>query len=75
MRDPMRLFTIWVMGMIKGAVISAVVLLPFFGPWAMLGGALAFSGFCLLLALRRPPCESCVPNRNTGAGASPAHKG
>ncbi len=63
MRNPTRLFVIWFMGLIKGAVIAAFTLLPFFGPWAMAAGALAFSLFCLGLALKRIDCPSCVaPN-------------
>ncbi len=53
MRDPVRLFAAWFMGLIKGAVLSAVALLPFFGPWAMAAGAFGFSLVCLTLALGR----------------------
>ena len=50
-----RLFAVWFMGLIKGAVLSAFTLLPFFGPWAMAAGTLAFSLFCLGMALKRLP--------------------
>lgn len=68
MRDPVRLFTIWVMGLIKGAVLSGLVLLPFFGAWAMAAGALAFSLVCLGLALKRVECATCPPTQE-GKGA------
>ncbi len=73
MRDPVRLFAVAFMGLIKGAVLSAVALLPFFGPWTVAAGALAFSALCLALALRRPDCPQ--PGRAggrvtiTGAGS------
>ena len=65
MRDPVRLFTVWFMGLIKGAVLSGLTLLPFFGPWAMAAGTLAFSLVCLGLALKRVDCSTCAPGRNT----------
>ena len=53
MSDPVRLFVVWFMGLIKGAILSGLLLLPFFGPWAMAAGTLAFSFVCLGLALGR----------------------
>ncbi len=60
-----RLFAAWFLGLIKGAVLSALALLPFFGPWAMAAGALAFSLFCLGLALKRGDCPGCAGGENT----------
>ena len=60
-----RLFAVWFMGLIKGAVLSALTLLPFFGPWAMAAGALAFSLFCLGMALKRGDCSTCAHTDNT----------
>ena len=46
------------MGFVKGAVISAFVVLPFFGLWVAAGTAVLFAGFCLSLALWRGPCHT-----------------
>ncbi len=63
MSDPVRLFVVWFMGLIKGAILSGLLLLPFFGPWAMAAGTLAFSFVCLGLALKRADCPGgvCAP--------------
>ena len=50
-----RLFSTAFMAFIKGAVGSALVIAPFFGLWAALATTLAFTGFCLWLAMRRLP--------------------
>jgi len=60
-----RLFAVWFMGLIKGAVLSAFALLPFFGPWAMAAGALAFSLFCLGMALKRGACDTYATEKST----------
>ncbi len=52
-----QLATTTAMGFVKGAVISAFVVLPFFGALAAAGTAILFAGFCLSLALWRGPCH------------------
>ncbi len=53
--EPMRLLMAGVMAFIKGAVVSAVAIAPFLGPWAAAGTALAFSAFCVWLAHKKGP--------------------
>jgi hypothetical protein len=53
----MQLVMTTAMGFVKGAVISAFAVLPFFGPWAAAGSAFLFAGFCLSLALWRGPAN------------------
>ncbi len=50
-----RLFSTGFMAFIKGAIGSAFLIAPFFGPWAALATTLAFTTFCLGLAVRRLP--------------------
>ncbi|HGG06131.1 MAG TPA: hypothetical protein ENK28_11795 [Aliiroseovarius sp.] len=57
-----RLFSTGFMAFIKGAIGSAFLVAPFFGPWAALGTTLAFTAFCLGLAVRKLPQDAGEQN-------------
>ena len=53
--EPMRLLMTAFMAFLKGAVVSAIVIAPFFGIWAAVGMSLAFASFCVWLAHKKGP--------------------
>ncbi len=53
--EPMRLLMAGMLAFIKGGVVSAIVVAPFFGVGAAFGTATAFALFCVWLAHRKGP--------------------
>ena len=53
--EPIRLLMTAFMAVIKGGVISAIVVLPFLGVWPAVGTSLAFMSFCVWLAHKKGP--------------------
>lgn len=63
--EPVRLFMAGVLAFIKGGVVSAIVVAPFFGIGAAVGTALAFSAFCVWLAHRKGPGVGLIEKEKT----------
>jgi len=53
--EPIRLMMTAFMALIKGAVVSAIVVLPFLGIWPAVGTSLVFTTFCVWLAHKKGP--------------------
>lgn len=53
--EPIRLLMTAFMALIKGAVVSAIIVLPFLGVWPAVGTSLAFMTFCVWLAHKKGP--------------------
>ncbi len=53
--EPVRLLMAGAMALVKGGLVAAIVVAPFFGVAAAPGAALGFSVFCVWLAHRAGP--------------------
>jgi len=53
--EPIRLLMTAFMALIKGAVISVIVIAPFLPIWVAVGTTLAFTTFCVWLAHKKGP--------------------
>ncbi len=59
--EPMRLTIAGLVALAKGAVVSAIVVAPFFGPWPAIATAGGFAGFCVWLTRRKGPASHATP--------------
>jgi len=53
--EHIRLMMAAFMAFIKGAVVSAILVVPFLGVWAAVGTSLVFTCFCVWLAHKKGP--------------------
>ena len=69
--EPIRLLMTAFMALIKGAVISAILVAPFLGIWPAVGTSLAFTTFCVWLAHKKGPGVGLIDRKKTADDSKP----